>query len=180
MNAVFSFDIGIHNLGYAIRTDDDLEFGIFDIDNHIAKGKSVTIERIYILRRFMETLCERFRPSKIIIEKQVQHNTIAMEIMYCLASICTQFVTGNELIIFDPKLKFTTLRIPYETKNKAHKKLSITMCSNLLSKIYPSKLDAFSNHEKRDDIADAINMIYIHDCIVDNNKILVTKNNMIS
>ncbi len=183
MDAVFSFDIGKNNLGYAIRTDDTLSFGIFDIDGRIGnqamKSKSVTVSRIFVLKEFVSSLVAIYNPVKIIIEKQVQLNTIAMEIMYCLASICSEYVDENNLIIFDPKLKFTTLKIPYNTKNKYHKKLSISMCRNLLSIIYPDKLDDFDSHTKQDDISDAINMIYVHDCIIDNKQIVYLREKMV-
>lgn len=159
-----SIDIGIRHLGYSILTDEGLIFDIFDIEdtyNHDPKLKklnSVPVQRAYVLNQFLTDIIEKYAIERIIVERQVQTNTVAMEIMYSIISLCITKIPLDALIIYDPKKKFTDLHLKYSTKNKEHKRLSINVCREKLAQLYPALLPSFEKHKKKDDIADSILM----------------------
>jgi Holliday junction resolvasome RuvABC endonuclease subunit len=156
---ILSVDIGIKNLGYTVlqyeTTVDDslLSFGLINISS----GKKDVVEsRCKSIFDFIG----RIEPNVLIVERQVHENTQAMCLMY---SIVTAGVgMGADVIIFDPKLKFTALKIPFCVKNKMHKKLSIEMAQSLLSHIAPDLLPEFGKFTKKDDIADSLIQLYVH------------------
>ena len=159
-----SIDIGIRHLGYSILTTEGLIFDIFDIedtykkDARLKKINSVPVQRAYVLNEFLTKIINDYSIERIIVERQVQTNTMAMEIMYCIISLCITKIPLENLIIYDPKKKFTDLHLKYTTKNKAHKKLSIAVCSGTLERLYPALVDSFNKHKKKDDIADSVLM----------------------
>ena len=159
-----SIDIGIRHLGYSILTSDGLVFDIFDIEEAYTKHpllkkiNSVPVQRSYVLNQFLTDIIERYKIECIIVERQVQTNIMAMEIMYSIISLCITKIPLEALIIYDPKKKFTDLHLKYSTKNKEHKKLAIEVCRRYLIELYPSLLDQFDGHKKKDDISDSILM----------------------
>lgn len=175
-----SIDIGIHNLGYAIglqnsaailhKQRNEVEaatiattlysFGLFDIDDKIKKSANIVMERVRLVSMFLKQIFKNLPITIVIIERQVNTNVMAMELMYCVASCCYQYC--RNIIIFDPKLKFTKLKIPYETKNKAHKKLSIKIIRNYISNYYEDLLERFVSYDKLDDISDAVFMLLVY------------------
>lgn len=177
-----SIDIGKKNLGYAIKyTNDDISeslylFDIFDISNYLNNKESIVLQRAQILHDFLLNQITNYNIQKVIIERQVQTNTIAMELMYSIVSILITMGINN-IIIFDPKLKFTKLKQHYNTKNKEHKRLSIKITELLLQDIAPNLLDQFNIHTKKDDISDALIMLYLETS--DSEKILSFSNKLI-
>ena len=159
-----SIDIGIRHLGYSILTNDGLIFDIFDIEDAIKKDtklkklNSVPVQRAYVLNRFLTEIIDKYSIQRIIVERQVQTNTVAMEIMYSIISLCITKIPLESLIIYDPKKKFIDLHLKYSTKNKAHKKLSINICREKLEQLYPELISDFNSHSKKDDIADSVLM----------------------
>ena len=159
-----SIDIGIRHLGYSILTTEGLIFEIFDIedtykkDSRLKKINSVPVQRAYVLNEFLTKIINEYSIERIIVERQVQTNTMAMEVMYCIISLCITKIPLENLIVYDPKKKFTDLHLKYTTKNKAHKKLSIALCSETLKRLYPGLIDSFDKHKKKDDIADSVLM----------------------
>ena len=159
-----SIDIGIRHLGYSILTNEGLIFDIFNIedtynkDPKLKKLNSVPVQRAYVLNQFLTDIIEEYSIERIIVERQVQTNTVAMEIMYSIISLCITKIPLDALIIYDPKKKFTDLHLKYSIKNKEHKKLSINVCREKLAQLYPALLPSFEKHKKKDDIADSILM----------------------
>lgn len=170
MHAIISIDIGVKNLGYTIFSYNDAplnlsDFNIeFDIYNITSKKKDlddgaqlIISSRCQVLYNFFKMLQSKYAIDYIIIEKQVQTNTIAMELMYSIYSFALTICNSSNIFIFDPKLKFTSINVSYETKNKQHKRQSIKYARNLLSKKYPDKVVAFDKYDKKDDISDSLN-----------------------
>ena len=182
---MISIDIGKVNTGFAIimnkETNKELIIGLLnitdcsinttneslknDFENEVKKLKlkksiSVVIHRGIILKTFFDIVFDKFQISKVIIERQSQYNPTAQEIEYMITGICLN--RTNDIIIFNPINKFSYVNIKYDTKNKAHKKLSINIISKLLEK-ESNELNRifFNNLNKKDDIADAIYMAYI-------------------
>lgn len=159
-----SIDIGIRHLGYSILTNEGLNFDVFDIedaynkDPKLKKLNSLPVQRAYVLNQFLTDIIEKYAIERIIVERQVQTNTVAMELMYSIISLCITKIPLDALIIYDPKKKFTDLHLKYSTKNKEHKKLSINVCREKLAQLYPALLPSFEKHKKKDDIADSILM----------------------
>ena len=159
-----SIDIGIRHLGYSILTNEGLLFDIFDIestytkDPKLKKLNSVPVQRAYVLNQFLSEIIDKYAIEQIIIERQVQTNTVAMEIMYSIISLCITKIPLESLIIYDPKKKFTDLHLKYSTKNKEHKKLSVSVCREKLERLYPYLIASFDGHKKKDDIADSVLM----------------------
>jgi Holliday junction resolvasome RuvABC endonuclease subunit len=156
---ILSIDVGIKNLGYTLLEGNNIEganlsFGIVDVSNdskHDLVEKRCTNAFDFIAA---------IEPTVLIIERQVHENTQAMCLMYSIVTIAISI--GAEVVIFDPKLKFTTLKIPFSTKNKMHKKLSIEMARSLLTNIAPDLVPEFNKVKKKDDIADSLIQLYVH------------------
>ena len=161
-----SIDIGIKNLGFAIYYQIDSEatafdFGLYnindDIKDHTNSKTNVVTERCKAVKRFFESL--KFgNYEAIIIERQVAGNSIACYLMYSIATEALNYT--NNVVIFTPAEKFKTFGISYNTKSKAHKQLSITLASNLITKYFPEMIHKFNTFEKKDDISDAINQLF--------------------
>ena len=160
-----SIDIGIKNLGFAIYYQigseaTALDFGLYNINDnikdHTNSKTNVITERCKSIKRFFESL--KFKSYEaIIIERQVVNNSIACYLMYSIATEALNYT--NNVIIFTPAEKFKTFQIPYSTTNKQHKRLSITLASNLITKHFPEMIHKFNTFEKKDNIADAINQL---------------------
>ena len=164
---ILSIDIGIHNLGWCVMTnnEENIEFGLYDIDENNKTKTDIVLYRTKIVHSFVNSIFDKFNINTVIIERQVNVNTMAMELMYCLVSAI--YIHTQNIIIFDPKLKFTTLSLKYDIKNKQHKKLSIHIVSNYLEHNHPLLIEKFNSYNKKDDISDSLLMIltyiYKHD-----------------
>ena len=160
-----SIDIGIKNLGFAIYYQigseaTALDFGLYnindDIKDHTNSKTNVVNERCKSIKKFFQSL--KFKSYEaVIIERQVANNSIACYLMYSIATEALNYT--NNVVIFTPAEKFKTFGISYNTKSKAHKQLSITLASNLITKYFPEMIHKFNTFEKKDDIADAINQL---------------------
>lgn len=177
MRAILSIDLGVDNLGYAVVSynkhpmnkgihekiafeDIDLEYGLYNIDAHVKKTHDVVLGRCTALQTFFNNIALKYVSiDAIIIERQVATNTCAMELMYAAAS--QALILTDNVVIFDPKLKFTKINVDYETKNKAHKRLSIQFAKQLLTNKFPENINLLDNSKKKDDMADAINQLFI-------------------
>jgi hypothetical protein len=150
---MISFDIGKNNLAYAdfLVSSAAISSIEFDLKNISFQGVS-PVSRCMALRALLQELLPD-ENTIIVIERQVPTNIVAMEIMYGLITASLQF--SENVIIFDPKLKFTTFNINYTTKNKTHKKKSVSFVQDFLKK-YSEKLVKFNSFPKKDDISDAI------------------------
>lgn len=170
---ILSIDIGIKNLGYSVISYDNLGkkeltdltfmFDIFDISTHIPKKKDIVSSRCEALIIFLHELYRRFHSFEtIIIERQVNQNTMAMELMYAI-TMAVKLMNTNDanIIIFDPKDKFLKLGLEYTTKNKSHKKQSIFYAKNVLMLTHPELVDWFNGYDKKDDVSDAMNQALV-------------------
>lgn len=169
-----SIDIGVKNLGWTlfassnsfIETEDKainiqdigVTFGIYNITESVDRKDNVVVERSKAVMSFFKKIAKSFIIDYVIIERQVPTNEVAMELMYCITTAAQFYVTSSDnIIIFDPKLKFTMLGLAYDTKNKAHKRLSIEICRSIIINIVHDKLHEYDHYDKRDDIADSFN-----------------------
>lgn len=170
---ILSIDIGIKNLGWAIiefnklgkkvLEDLSITFNIYDISKHLPKRKDIVSGRCEALLQFFQPLFAKYNSFKtIIIERQVNRNTMAMELMYAI-TMAIKILNGpnSEIIIFDPKDKFLKLGLEYSTKNKAHKKQSILYAHKLVESYWSDLLPTFNDFEKKDDISDALNQALV-------------------
>ena len=191
---MISIDIGKINTGFAIINEfEELTIGLLNITTakvnttnqilkdtfeseinklKLKKSISIVLYRGLILKTFFNIIFDKFRINKVIIERQSQHNPTAQEIEYMITGLCLN--KTNDIIIFNPINKFSYINIKYDTKNKAHKKLSINIVHKLLEillevnmSLDPENdnikniLNFFNGLDKKDDIADAIYMLYI-------------------
>ena len=172
-HALLSIDIGVKNLGWTIFSSKDtltnglqrphqslgIAFGIYNITDNTSNLDSVVADRCVAVSRFFKRIVDNFVLDICVIERQVPSNTKAMELMYAITSAALCYLPNpNNLIIFDPKLKFQWLGLSYNTVNKAHKYQSIEMCKALLIDLTNEKqVEEFDKHPKRDDIADSFN-----------------------
>lgn len=176
-HCIVSLDIGKHNTGYAVvRYDDkcetfaglDLEFGVYDLDGR--GSKDIVLRRCEQVRQCIEMLVADNIVDMVIVEKQVNTNTIAMGIMYAVVS--TAKVYTDNVVLYDPKHKFIDIRERYVTKNKQHKRQSIEYARTLLTNTFPHTVNRFNATPKKDDISDAINQMFTH--LVAHNTLNVT------
>lgn len=172
-DCIISIDIGYKNLGYTIFVIDRSKpitlqnivphFDIFNMTAYASKLKLNTVEsRCIAINAFFEDIAKKYNITRIIIEKQVPSNTIAMELMYSIYTKALQYCEHDAIIIFDPKLKFSSINEEYDTKNKKHKRQSILYASNVIKSVYPDLLQQFNDHPKKDDIADSFNMLLVN------------------
>ena len=166
---ILSLDLGIKNLGFAvigyIKTgpkhfnDLTISFDIFNIESQFKKKIDIVNNRCdAILKFFTDLLNEYGRFDYVIIERQVNRNTMAMELMYACAMAC-KTLCNVDMISFDPKDKFLKLGLPYTIEKKAHKRLSTRMARILINNYWPSLRNSFESYTKKDDISDAINQV---------------------
>ena len=162
-SAIVSIDIGIKNLAGVIITnynqnlkDINIHFDLYDLTK--CSGRTnVSVSRSCVIKNIFATISQNHIIDKIIIERQVQQNTIAHSLMYSIISIALFYVEPQNIIIFDPKIKFTKLCISYTTKNKEHKKLSVNLIHNfLINTEKNNNLKSFEALVKKDDVADAL------------------------
>jgi hypothetical protein len=161
---LISLDIGLRNLAVVkveYDSDDDhiigQDFKDTNINFHVyckqRSKKDSPVDRCTWIRRIV--VGEDLNSSDVvIIERQVQMNVWAMNLMYAMIAL----INGPEVILFSPLCKFTTFGMPFNTARKAHKKLSVKMALNMLRPI-PEARQAFESFTKQDDIADAFNQI---------------------
>ena len=159
-----SIDIGINNLGYTL-SDANLsviQFGLFDITEYSKKHykkMDIVDSRCRSINDFFKTVINETALLGVIIEKQTPNNIVAMSLMYAIFTASLSY-TSN-VILFDPKLKFTYIHESYTTLNKKHKKLSIKMALEFLSN-NPDLMSRFEKFTKKDDIADSLNQLIVY------------------
>ena len=163
-----SIDIGKKNTGYAIMTYNDintatfdniqLEFGIFDIDE--SRKKDIVIVRCEAIRNFIQNISNKYIIDRVIIEKQVANNIVAMGIMYSIVTSCLEYT--NNVVLYDPKHKFLDIHEKYTTKNKLHKRISTSYAKNMLHNKFTHLEKSFCSNKKKDDISDAINQMFTY------------------
>ena len=146
---ILSIDIGLTYLAIASKDNDNIDLFIQPI---IVKNN--------LLMNYPKKLClvlDRLMPNEIWIEKQYNTNTRAMMIMSMIIMYC---VSRNiKYTIIDPKEKFKVWGIPIDKKNKEHKKESINRA--MISDEHIKSI--LSLYQKKDDLADAVNMLMTHD-----------------
>lgn len=169
MKSYISIDIGEANLGWALATCEgeprdikDFKFhaGVFDYKSK--RGIEMVLNRVASLTTFFKGF-DFSHLELAVVERQVPANHVACELMYAVVAILYQH-TSN-VVVFDPKLKFSHIGQVYDTKNKKHKKQSIENMRRMLS---TNESESFADlsmiltaAEKKDDIADAFNQLII-------------------
>lgn len=156
---ILSIDIGKKNLGYTIYSPNSIfKFGIFNITSGIKKNKlKDNMEgRNIILSAWFQHNVEKYNITKVVVEKQVISNVVAMCIQSCI--ITCAILNDITCISFDPKNKFTFTRDTYNSHKKEHKKIVVKYATNTINMINQNKLNKFNKHKKKDDISDSIVM----------------------
>ena len=171
IETILSIDIGKKNLGYTIyrNLNEELEedpngcknifkFGLFNITQKIKEKKlNENIEgRNQVLIRWLNHQRKKYNITKIVVEKQVIKNVVAMCIESCILTFALMYKL--KFLVFDPKNKFTFTEDRYDSKKKEHKKLAIKYAINTIKNIDESLLEIFNQYEKKDDISDSIVM----------------------
>ena len=151
---MLSIDLGTVNLGYAVRDSDVLDFGLFIL------GRGTVNETVDKLFSFVEPLLRSRKVEHFVVEQQVPQNHAAMQMMYCLLGMI-RGLGVEKITIFPAREKFTKLSVPYNTEKKEHKKLSILIAETLIETKYPELIQKFKSFKKRDDISDALLMLFL-------------------
>lgn len=150
-----SVDIGVNNLGIAWGSSTLDDFMLYTIE---AKSPVTIISELKSL--FIKVM-DKDDKNVLIVEKQMNSNTKAFGLMYGLIGLCTgmKFV---DVVLFDPIQKFAGLNITYDSKKKEHKKISAQMCEDKLRDMQNTDLlNKFLQLRKKDDVADAVNMLLL-------------------
>jgi hypothetical protein len=159
---IISFDIGSKNFALTIiKSENELNFKLINLDGRIKKMDSLVIGRCQVLTEIVKEAISLVTecPLRIVIEKQVRANTIAINLMYSLITIALNYT--NDILLFVPNQKFILLTQSYTTVKKAHKTLAIQLTRDLLSKFYPDELTEFNKFKKKDDFVDSFLMAYL-------------------
>lgn len=168
-HVVISIDLGIKNLGYTIfrytgsmtLRYTTIEFGIWNCTEHInGKDETVITSRSRRLVEFFKSVVHDGEiVDHVIIEKQVNRNTMAMGLMYATVGIALTYTSSVKM--FDPKKKFTKIGVTYSTHNKDHKKQSASYAMNVIRRYWPTLLNDYCRYTKKDDIADSLNQALV-------------------
>jgi hypothetical protein len=163
---ILSIDIGHQYLAYALYEESQFFLATEPPQYHGSFDPRIT----YGIFRFTGTDCVHRCQSiveflsgvsfdHIIIEKQVGFNAKAMQVQYALVSAASLFSASIE--IQSAITKFQVLNQPCDTRGKAHKLLSSQLALNWLAETFVSDHSEMrlSEYQKKDDIADAINML---------------------
>lgn len=179
---ILSVDIGEKNLGWTFAKLRFVEIsgnryinfptsefisGVYDLE--VDHRFSIVLSRINGINKFLQNLVRDMKITKFdkfIVERQVMRNNIAMELMYGILGVMTRYIDDcKDIVIFDPKLKFTEIGQQYDTKNKNHKKQSIMNMNKFIStELSPSFItisEIVKHEKKKDDIADSFNQLII-------------------
>lgn len=159
-NWVLAIDVGKRNLGFCLFNGLDIKFDIFNSEDYLTRKVvmnwgGMVFARAKIFADFMEKLFKKFNIVEVVIEKQVQKNTVAKSIEACLGTI--SIVHNVKVKIYDPKNKFTYLCPKYDSKRKEHKKIVQGYARSIL-KTFGYDTNYFDNFPKKDDISDAMCM----------------------
>lgn len=171
---MLSIDIGKINLGFAIYKS-ELVIGLLNItentitcsDNEfqiefnklkVPKQYSIVVYRAMVMRNFIDLAFVHYELEQLVIERQSQYNSTAMELEYLITGLSMQYT--ENITIFNPVNKFTWVGLEYNVKNKAHKKLSINVVTKLIQN-NQVVFNYFSKQQKQDDLADSIYMLFL-------------------
>lgn len=134
------------------------QFGLFNITKKIKQKKlKENIEgRNQVLIKWLRQQRKKYNITKIVVEKQVINNVVAMCIESCILTFALMY--KMEFLVFDPKNKFTFTGDCYDSKKKEHKKLAIKYAINTIKEVDESLLEIFNQYDKQDDISDSIVM----------------------
>jgi len=146
-----SIDVGIKNLAYVVFDQEIVEWKVVEL----CEGNASTIDMIELGKHLYKAL-ETIQPVDVIlIENQIGQNAIRMKMLqgmitfYFISKGLTQihyWNAGNKLKRY----------IKGKTTYAQRKKLSIQITRELVSHAFPSQLDYFNGHKKKDDLADCL------------------------
>ena len=177
---IISIDVGRNNLGYTLARveseksfssvcsieDVEFEFGLFNIDERVMKKRdsaSIVVQRATIIAEWLRSIIGDNSLRAVVIEEQVNANTVASSLMYCLVGVLTSYQTM--IAIFPPKLKFTKIKQPYTSDSKKHKRLSVsnafTIAEHLNAESKHRLNEGLTSRAKKDDVADSFNQLII-------------------
>jgi hypothetical protein len=165
---VLSVDLGHQYLAYAFLSDAGdqtsdpnsdttnnkatIRYGIYDFGR-----KTDCISRCQHVAIFLQ----QFEPDWIVIERQLGKNYKCTQLQYALVAAAS--LLGIAVELQPAWTKFEVFDQPFETRGKAHKVLSSNLALEWLDSEAGQLNDVsdvpLSEYSKKDDIADAINML---------------------
>jgi hypothetical protein len=111
-----------------------------------------------------EDIKARRNVEYVVIERQVPSALENMCMMYAIDALAHSIfgLATDEVVIFDPKLKFTRLGLPCSNDYRTHKDDSVNICRAIFkgSSNTSALLDAFNVYDKKDDVADSFNQAF--------------------
>ena len=169
-----SIDVGEKNLGWTVAyapAQNDIELsklmfrsGVYDFKP--ARKVDVVTHRVKSIIEFFDKLIGKTEVYGAVIERQVNLNQAAMQMMYSIATVLHMHT--DNVSIFDPKRKFIAIGQQYDTKNKKHKKQSIANMRKMITYLDKNKnkcaeglATVLFSASKGDDIADSFNQLII-------------------
>jgi hypothetical protein len=157
---ILSVDLGHQYIAYAFLTQNSdttnnkptIRYGIYDFGR-----KTDCISRCQHVAAFLQ----QFEPDWIIIERQLGKNYKCTQLQYALVAAAS--LLGIAVELQPAWIKFEVFDQPFETRGKAHKVLSANLALEWLESEAGELNDVsdmpLSGYSKKDDIADAINML---------------------
>jgi hypothetical protein len=144
-----SVDIGYEYVAWAHYSSNEIKYGIFRFQ---------TQDKPRHCAQFLQSF-ERF--EKLIIEKQVLMNWRCLANQHYLQGAAAALNPSVEIEIQDARAKFKKLGEVCDSKDHAHKRLSVKLAAEWLNSGMVEDVSEmkFDEYVKQDDIADAINML---------------------
>jgi hypothetical protein len=147
---ILSVDLGHQYLAYALWHDRLITYGIWEFHS-----EKTCMQRALSVAEFLQEM----EFDHIIIEQQMGINRKCTQLQYALTT--GAYIKGASVQLQHPITKFEVLGQPCETKNKQHKALSVKLALEWLEsgEVIDCAETPLSEFRKKDDIADAINML---------------------
>ena len=130
-------------------------------DNDTSENDTSELDKPCISKLVIERQMN-IAPNNLMIQSAVMTYWISKTKTNEIARNITHDSKDDNLIIFDPRLKFKYTEVEYDSKKKEHKRLSIRFALKLLMKWFPNRVNDFQMFGKKDDIADAIVMAFMN------------------
>jgi hypothetical protein len=147
-----SIDVGIKNLAYIVYDKDIVEWKVIELCDKTQNASKMNM--IDLGKKLFEALEGLKHPIEhIIIENQIGQNAIRMKMLQGMITFYFISKRMNQIHYWNAGNKLKRF-IKEKTTYSQRKKLSIQITRDIVTQVFPSQLNYFITHKKKDDLAD--------------------------